>query len=65
MLVFPVETSSGGTEETDSALITELLSIQLDLKTYQQDKQQLQWEEPCFDSRGAAKAIMSFRQSTY
>lgn len=37
-----VSASSGETAETDSTLITELLSIQLDMKTYQQDKKQLQ-----------------------
>lgn len=38
----PAETSSESTEETNSALISELLSIQVDLESYQQDKQQLQ-----------------------
>lgn len=42
--LFPPGTSSGETGETDSTLITELLSIQLDMKTYRQDKKQLQWE---------------------
>ncbi|XP_075893516.1 uncharacterized protein sfi1 isoform X2 [Nelusetta ayraudi] len=40
------DTSSRETGETDSTLITELLSIQLDMKTYQQDKKQLQaWQK--------------------
>lgn len=58
--VLPLDTSSRETGETDSTLITELLSIQLDMKTYQQDKKQLKWEEQCFDSCRAAKAIISF-----
>lgn len=58
--MLPLDTSSRETGETDSTLITELLSIQLDMKTYQQDKKQLQWEEQCFDSCRAAKAIISF-----
>lgn len=37
-----VSASSRETAETDSTLMTELLSIQLDMKTYQQDKKQLQ-----------------------
>lgn len=57
-----VSASGGETAETDSTLIAELLSIQLDMKTYQQDKKQLQWEQRCCYSCWVVKHIISVRR---